>query len=102
MSFSGILVRAVPSDVSDVAQRLHRLDGVRVHQTDSDSGRLVLTLEAVTPDQEIDGLRRIQRVPGVVSADLVYHRIAEDGLEASTDSAPGASTARNTHLGDTT
>jgi nitrate reductase NapAB chaperone NapD len=29
-------------------------------------------------DEEIEGLRQIQRFPGVISADLVYHRLPTD------------------------
>jgi nitrate reductase NapAB chaperone NapD len=81
LSYSGILVRARPAGLPDLAARLAALPGVRVHQQDPARGRLVLTLAAETADEEVEGLRRIQRLPGVISADLVYHRLAD---------APGA------------
>ncbi len=99
MSFSGILVRAVPAELSVIAQRLGALSGVRVHQTDPEGGRLVLTLEASSGDEEINGLRRIQQVPGVVSADLVYHRIADDQPESLATRDPAS--PQNTHRGET-
>ena len=96
MSYSGILVRAVPGDQSALASRLDALEGTRVHQQDPDGGRLVLTLEAVTVDEEIEGLRRIQREPGVISADLVYHRVAGDPVDSVTAPAPGTEYQDNT------
>ena len=78
MTFSGILVHTEPGDLASLAETLDRLPGTRVHQQDPATGRLVLTLDAPTVNDEVDGLRRIQQVPGVVSASLVYHRIGAD------------------------
>jgi nitrate reductase NapD len=88
LSYSGILVHARPGDLDVLAARLAALPAVRVHQRDAETGRLVLTLEADTVDDEIQGLRRIQQTEGVVSADLVYHRLAPDA--ASGSPAPSA------------
>jgi nitrate reductase NapAB chaperone NapD len=89
VTFSGILVNAAPGDLAPLANELERLPGTRVHQQDPATGRLVLTLEAPTVNDEVDGLRRIQQVPGVISANLVYHRIgAGDPAAADGSSAP--------------
>jgi nitrate reductase NapD len=102
MSFSGILVRALPSQVPALAPRLDALAGVRVHQTDPESGRLIVTLEAGSTDDEVAGLRRIQQVPGVVSADLVYHRIVDDSSGAlAAAAAADAEPPQNPHRGET-
>jgi nitrate reductase NapD len=78
LSYSGIVVRVRPAALAELAPGLSELPGVRIHQQDTDSGRLVLTLEAESVDEEIEGLRQIQRFPGVISADLVYHRLPTD------------------------
>ena len=78
MTCSGILVHAEPGDLSPLADALARLPGTQVHQQDPATGRLVLTLDAPTTNDEVDGLRRIQQTPGVVSASLVYHRLGAD------------------------
>jgi len=78
MGLSGIVVCAKLDDLAELALLLSELPGVNVHQRDAATGRLVLTLEAASADEELDRLRRIQGVPGVVSADLVYHRVADD------------------------
>lgn len=95
MSYSGIVVRADPAGLAKVADRLNDLPGVQVHQKHPESGRVVLTLEAGTADEEVAGLRRIQTIPGVVSADLVYHRLPHhDDAEADDQSSQHTSTQR--------
>ena len=95
MSYSGIVVRANPAGLAEVAERLVELPGVQVHQKHPESGRVVLTLEARTSDEEVAGLRRIQTIPGVVSADLVYHRSPhDDDAEADDQSSQHTSTQR--------
>ncbi len=71
-----------------MADRLAKLPGVQVHQRHAESGRVILTLEARTADEEVAGLRRVQIVPGVVSADLVYHRLPRDGEPDGDDQPP--------------
>ena len=87
MSFSGIVVRAATTDLESLAQRLGAVPGVQVHQRDPDSNRLILTLDAETVDDEIDGLRRIQCMSGVASADLVYHLLGDKEELADRDAA---------------
>jgi nitrate reductase NapD len=95
VSYSGIVVRADPAGLAKVADRLNDLPGVQVHQKHPESGRVVLTLEAGTADEEVAGLRRIQTIPGVVSADLVYHRLPHhDDAEADDQSSQHTSTQR--------
>lgn len=87
MSVSGILVRTRSDRMSRLATSLGELPGVRVHQQDPENGRLVVTLEAGSVDEEIEGLRRIQKMPGVISADLVYHWLPEDDAATSVAAA---------------
>ncbi|MEZ5581735.1 MAG: chaperone NapD [Candidatus Competibacteraceae bacterium] len=39
---------------------------------------MVVVQGAATVDAEIEGLRRIQQLPHVIMAELVYHYFAED------------------------
>ncbi|GAB4369620.1 MAG: hypothetical protein Kow0062_03660 [Acidobacteriota bacterium] len=77
---SGIAVIAWPERLAEVREALGRLEGVEVHHEDAASGRLVVTQVAGSVDEQMDGLRRIQRLDGVLAADLVYH-VSEE-LEA--------------------
>jgi nitrate reductase NapD len=87
MNLSGILVRALPEHVDDVVARLRALPGVEVHEVDVRTGRAVVVQEAPTVDDEVAGLTRIQALPGVVAADMVYHYFAEDPALAAGSAA---------------
>ncbi|MBK9064404.1 MAG: chaperone NapD [Acidobacteria bacterium] len=73
MNVSSIVVRVAPSGVAGCVQRLAAMPGVEVQFTDTDAGRIVLTQESETTDEQEAGLRRIQALPGLLSAELVCH-----------------------------
>lgn len=77
MNLSGILVMARPEHLSGVVAELGALPGVEVHQQDP-AGRVVVVLEADSVRAEADGLRQIQRVPGVLMAEMVVHYFEND------------------------
>ena len=83
MSVSGILVNAAPGDLTALSERIGDLPGVCVHYRDDDTGRLIVTLEAASLNEEIEGLRRIQQLDGVVAADLAYHNLQSADRPAS-------------------
>ena len=70
---SGIAVVARPDRFGDVCRALEGLSGVQVHVQDPPSGRIVVTQVTPTTADQAEGLRRIQQLPGVLAADLVYH-----------------------------
>lgn len=78
MNLSGVLVVAKPEWVEQVVASLQRLPGVEVHQTDAETGRIVVVQEAADIHAELDALKRIKAVPHVIMAEMVYHYIAED------------------------
>jgi nitrate reductase NapAB chaperone NapD len=80
---SGLVVRTTPDRFDDVLAALGMLPGVSVHQTDAATARVVVVQEAPTLGAEMDGMRRIQTLPGVVDASLVYHYLG-DGEDAAT------------------
>jgi nitrate reductase NapD len=85
---SGLVVRTTPDLFDDVLAALPALPGVSVHHTDAAAARIVVVQEAATLGAEMDGMRRMQTLPGVVDASLVYH-VLGDG-DAATDRAYGA------------
>jgi len=80
---SGIVVTVRPQRLREVRRLIEALDGLRVHQEDEASGRLIVTQEAPSDAEQAEGLLRLQRLPGVLAADLVYyHReVPSDGQE---------------------
>ena len=92
-SVAGLLVRTLPADLPAVTARLSALAGVDVHHKEGATGRLVVTLETVDIDDEEEGLERVRREAGVISAELVYHYVAPpDGPnDSSAARVPGDS-----------
>ena len=82
MNLSGIVVVAVPGRLEEVVAALPGLPGVEVHHTDAVASRVVVVQEATSIDDEVDGLTRIQALPGVASASMVYHYFADDAARA--------------------
>lgn len=83
MHFSGILVTARPEELAVAWRRVAALPGVEVHYLDPESGRIVAVLETETLEAQQEGLRRLERVPGVLTAALVEHRFEELEPEGS-------------------
>ncbi len=83
MNLSGILVITAPDQVEACMAQLNALPGVDVHHSDIASGKIVATQEAEKTEDEVEGLKRIKALPGVLMAEMVYHYFEEDkALEA--------------------
>lgn len=78
MNLSGIAVSLRPSLFAEAAEQIGLLPGVEIHHRDPASHRLVVVQEAASVDAEVEGLKRIKSIPGVIVAELVYHYFAED------------------------
>ncbi len=92
MNVSGILVVVSPSELEVGIAALNGLPGVEVHHTDEATGRIVVTQEAETVNDEVEGLKRIKALPGVAMAEMVYHYLDEDGLPSKVPSSDGENT----------
>ncbi len=78
MNLSGILVITTPEHFEESVSNLNNLPGVEVHHTDPNTGRIVVVQEAENVAAEVEGLRRIKRLPHVIVAEMVYHYLADD------------------------
>jgi len=85
VNVSSIVVRVAPEFVADGVRRLGDLPGVEVRFTDAARGRIVVTQESETTDEQEAGLRRIQALSGLLSAELVCHYFEE--LEGEAEEA---------------
>jgi nitrate reductase NapAB chaperone NapD len=77
MHYSGIIVTARPQELADTSHRVDAVPGVEVHHLDPEGGRIVAVLETETLEEQQEGLRRLQELPGVLAAALVEHRSEE-------------------------
>ena len=78
MNLSGILVVSTPPAIDALIEALNAMPGLEVHNIDRDSSKLIVVQEAESIHDEIDGLKKIKKLPGIVLADMVYHYFADD------------------------
>lgn len=81
INISGLLVHALPGKLDAVRARLLQLPGVEIHAA-SPEGRLVVTLENASDREMADTFERVQSLPDVLSASLIYHH-SEDTEQTS-------------------
>ena len=88
-SVSGVRVTARPEDLAALQAMLNGRPGVTVEACDPVGGQLVVTQEFTEVRQHQDGLREIQAVPGVLTADLVIH-YRDPGVSSDEPSTGGS------------
>ena len=72
MNITGILVSAHPGQTETLREQLTAIAGVEVHAV-TPEGRMVVTVERPTDGEMTGAFDAIHRLPGVLSAALVYH-----------------------------
>lgn len=83
---SSLVVHAKPDHLDTVAARLVT-EGCEVHAR-SPQGKLVITLEAADQGSLNDSLTRIQLLPGVLAATLVFHHVDDDAEPVQPEETP--------------
>jgi len=78
LNLSAILVVVPAPDLDAAIGRLEALPGVEVRHTDPATGRILALQEADDVAAEVAGLGRIQALPGIVLAEMVYHYFGDD------------------------
>ena len=71
---ASLLVLTPPNNVCAVRTAIASRAGAEI-QIDDRTGKLVVTLEAASEADILAHIERIQAVPGVLSAALVYHEV---------------------------
>lgn len=77
-SVSGLCLMVRPEHLDEVEESLRRMDWVEVHARDEATNRLIVVQEHATVKEHQEGLRQLQAVPHVLTADLVVHRKLDD------------------------
>ena len=83
-SVSGLCLMIRPEHLDEVEASLRKLEWVEVHARDEATGRLIVVQEHETVEEHQQGLRKLQAVPHVLTADLVVHHklpSCDEGLE---------------------
>jgi len=79
MNISGVVVRTKPEHLKEVIESLENSGMCEVHFYD-EKGRIIVTIEAETIEEEIFKMKAIQALDHVLSADLIY-AYSEEELE---------------------
>lgn len=79
MNISGILVQVKPEHLSEVIASLKNSDFGDYHMHD-EKGRIVVTIEGEDVSEEIAKLNMLQKIPHVISAEMMY-AYSEDELD---------------------
>lgn len=83
MNISSVVITVKPKDLKQVLQSLDEKALCEVHLHDT-SGKIVVTLEGENSGEEVNKLKHIQAIQGVLSAEMVY-AFSEEELEADRD-----------------
>ena len=82
MNISSIVVKAKDDKFQDVLETLNCSDFCEVHY--HENGKIVVTIEGISTDEEIKTLKKIETLEGVLSAEMVY-AYSEHELEEERD-----------------
>jgi len=72
VNITGLLVSAHPDHTESLREQLTAMSGVEVHAV-TPEGHMVVTVERPTDGEMTGAFDAIHRLPGVLSAALVYH-----------------------------
>ena len=70
-SVSGLCVTARADRLGEIEETIRGRPGLEVHARDPQSGKLVVVQERATIEEHRQGLRELQALPGVLTAELV-------------------------------
>jgi len=81
MNISGILVQTKPERVEGLVEEIKSSNYCEYHHHD-ELGRIIVTIEEENTEKEIEQLKGIQLLKGVIAADMIYSYSEEelDGL----------------------
>ena len=82
MNLSGILVVTTPAEIDDLIDRLNAIPELEVHHIDREQNKLIVVQEAESIHDEVAGLKKIKKLPGIVLAEMVYHYFADDDSQS--------------------
>jgi len=87
MNVSSIVVKTESDHLQEVMDNINAVDFCEVHFSDTD-GRIVVTIEGKSIDEQMERMKKIQSMPHVYSASLSYS-YCEDELSDSLDKIHG-------------
>jgi len=93
MNLSSIVVLTKPEHLKEVLSIIDSSRDYEYHLHD-EKGRIIVTIEGKDTDEEISKLKKLQEIPNVISAEMVFAYSEDElnsereNLEASEDNLP--------------
>lgn len=83
MNISSIVVYCKPENINPVLEQIKQADYCEYH-LHTDEGKIIVTIEGESVSDEIAALKRLQQIPNVIAAEMVY-AYSEDELDRERD-----------------
>ena len=80
MTLSSCVIRCKPQEIEDVKKRVEDAKVCDIHMVD-ESGYIIVTIEGENIEDEVSKFAVLEKLPGVLSADMIYS-YSEEELEA--------------------
>jgi nitrate reductase NapD len=90
LHITSMVVHAAPRRLAGIRQAILEIAGAEIHGA-SDTGKLVVTLEALSTEDMMARISEIQRLDGVLASALVYqHSDTLDAMNEEIDDVHGS------------
>ena len=83
MNLSSVIVQVKPKHLHEVIKEIHASRDFEYHLHD-ETGKIIVTIEGVDTEEEIKKLKKLNAIPHVISAEMVF-AYSEDELEQDRD-----------------
>ncbi len=83
MNISSIVVLVNPEHEPGIIETIKKSDFCEFHLSSGD-GRIVVTFEGDSIEEEMESLKKLKAIPGIISAEMVYS-YTEDELDQERD-----------------
>ena len=69
---SSAVIFCKSEDVENLKKEVEKIKGVEAHFSDVENGKFVITIESSCIDEEIKSLKEVEKIQGIVSAQMIY------------------------------
>ena len=80
MNLSAIYVVTDPLKTINLISTLNEISNIEVFHQDENSGKIIVIQEAESIHDEVQGLKKIKSISGVIMAEMVEHYFGEDKM----------------------
>lgn len=90
LNISSIVIQAKSIHIEEIVEACKQSDFCDYHFHDIEKGKIVVTIEGENIDEEMQKMKRVERIPHVICADMMM-AYSEDELDAERSKLEAAS-----------